>query len=164
MQVTDLTENSKYLLSVFWHPSLLIKICKQVQSTQDLSSQNTQRCDCSFSSAQSFSSKKIREVCWQGFRMLLWGALTSCHYASFPQAIQTGEAASGARLWLWAPAVSAGRVWAGELMAPAVTGTQYQASSIGTTAMKGSLFRIMRHSTGLTAQLKMTVCQRSVKG
>lgn len=72
MQVTHLIENSKYLLSVFWCP-LLIEVCKQAQSTQDLSCQSTQRCDCSFACAQYLSLFPQENTC-----ALLTGAALRC--------------------------------------------------------------------------------------
>lgn len=102
MQVTHLIDNSRYLLSVFWCPSLLIKVCKQAQSTQDLSSQSTQRCDCSFSSTQylSLSPKKICEVCWLELLMLLWDALPSCMLSHF---LPAGNPNRGGFPWSLAP-------------------------------------------------------------
>lgn len=100
MQVAFLTDSSKYLLSVFWCLSLLIKVCKQAQSTQDLSSQSTQRCDCSFSSMRylSLSPKTVCEVCW--LLMLLWDALPSCMLSHF---LPAGNPNRGGFSWSPAP-------------------------------------------------------------
>lgn len=153
MQLTDLTENSKYLLSVFWHPSVLIKMSKQVQSTQDLGSQNTQRCDCRFFSAQFFSL----------FQENTWGLLAGVSYAAFRCLdklslcfLPTGNP----NRWgcLWSPSGSEhlplllAEFEQGELMAPyGCDRYPVQGQLNWHYCMKGSLFRIMKHSTGLTA-------------
>lgn len=82
MQVTHLTDNSKYLLSVLCCCSLLIKLCKQAQSR--ISTPRVHRgVTVVFPQYLSLSAKKICEVCWLEPLTLLWDALPRCMFSHF---------------------------------------------------------------------------------